>query len=84
MRLATIVEADRTRVASIRGDRYLPVDPSVDEPAAGSIRALARGGPAAVDHARAWVESRPAVEWRRLEDVRFGPAIRDPSAIFTI
>jgi 2-keto-4-pentenoate hydratase/2-oxohepta-3-ene-1,7-dioic acid hydratase in catechol pathway len=84
MRLATIVEADRTLVACVRDGRYLPVDPAIDEPAAGSVRALARGGPAAVDRARAWMESRPAGEWRRLEDLRFGPAIRDPSAIFTI
>ena len=84
MRLATIVEANRTLLAYVRDDRYLPIDPSVDEPSAGSVRALAHGGPHAIDRARAWAASRPAGEWRPLADVRFGPAIRDPGAIFTI
>ena len=84
MRLATILEADRTVSAYVRGDAYLPMDPSIDEPATGFVRTLARGGPAAVEHARALAVGRPAADWRPLHGVRFGPAIRDPGAIYTI
>jgi 2-keto-4-pentenoate hydratase/2-oxohepta-3-ene-1,7-dioic acid hydratase in catechol pathway len=82
MRLATIVEGDRTVVGHVRGDRYLPI-PS-DERASGSTTALARGVSAALERARAFVSVGPESEWRPLEGVSFGPAVRDPGAIYTI
>jgi len=84
MRLATIVEADRTVAAYVRDDAYLPLDPSIHERAAGSVRALARGGAAAVERAAGLIAERPEHEWRPLTDIRFGPAIRRPGAIYTI
>jgi 2-keto-4-pentenoate hydratase/2-oxohepta-3-ene-1,7-dioic acid hydratase in catechol pathway len=84
MRLATILEPGRTLVAYVHNDAYLPVDPAVDEPGIGSIRAFASGGQAAVDRAAAWLTSRAETDWRPLEGVSLGPAIRDPGAIYTI
>ena len=84
MRLATILEPGRALVACVRNDTYLPVDPALDAPGIGSIEGLARDGQTAVDRATAWLSSRPETDWRALEGVSLGPAIRHPGAIYTI
>ena len=80
MRLATIVEGDSKRTVVVRDGRYLPVDPS----GSGALRPFAAGGPEVLQRLRRWVDAQADESWQSLEGVGFGPAVRDPRAIYTI
>jgi 2-keto-4-pentenoate hydratase/2-oxohepta-3-ene-1,7-dioic acid hydratase in catechol pathway len=76
MRLATL---EGGRVAVVGDQLVLPLGPSH-----GSIRELAAAGADGLGRVRSWVESRPDGEWAAVADVRLGPAVPDPGAIYTI
>jgi 2-keto-4-pentenoate hydratase/2-oxohepta-3-ene-1,7-dioic acid hydratase in catechol pathway len=78
MRLATIVEDGRPVVALVEGDRVRPIDDG------STTRTWAAAGLDGIDRVRAWVAEQPDDRWRPLADVELGPAVLDPSAIYTI
>ncbi|HET9456350.1 MAG TPA: fumarylacetoacetate hydrolase family protein [Candidatus Limnocylindrales bacterium] len=87
MRLGTIYVDGRPRVAAARMGRVVPLPPG--DPAWTSMRALAGAGPGALERIRAWLEDQPIDGGRatgETEDgeVRFGPAVPDPGAIYTV
>ncbi len=82
MRLATILLENRPRLAAARGDRVLPLPP--DDPSWTSMRALATAGDAALGPVRAWLDRQPDGAGMPVGEVRFGPAVPDPGAIYTI
>ncbi|HYM82929.1 MAG TPA: fumarylacetoacetate hydrolase family protein [Candidatus Dormibacteraeota bacterium] len=82
MRLATVLDGGRERVAVVRGDRVLSI--LAEDEALRSMRAIAGGGPAALTRVMAWAASRPDGVWRSLETVELRPAVPDPGAIYAI
>ena len=76
MRLATIVEGGRQRVAVVHGEQVL-VLPGLG----GNMRQIAARGTREIS---AWLESGSEIAVRALDDVQFGPAVPDPGAIYTI
>lgn len=84
MRLGTIYVDGRPRVAATRMGRIVPLPPG--DPAWTSMRTLAGAGPAALERARAWLEDQPIGGEREPGEsgVRFGPAVPDPGAIYTV
>ena len=83
MRLATILVEGRPQPAVVRDDdRVLPIDRQATGLA--GIRAIAAGGPAALDRLRTWLDKQPAEAGRPLEAVTLGPAVPDPGAIYTV
>jgi 2-keto-4-pentenoate hydratase/2-oxohepta-3-ene-1,7-dioic acid hydratase in catechol pathway len=88
MRLATITTDHDYGVAVIDDDRALPIDAGAAggavPPGAGSMRELAAGGAAGITEVRAWADRQPATAWRPLADVRLGPVVPDPGAIYTV
>jgi 2-keto-4-pentenoate hydratase/2-oxohepta-3-ene-1,7-dioic acid hydratase in catechol pathway len=78
MRLATIIERGRPVVAIVEGERVRPIN---DE---STTRIWAEGGFAGLARVRQWVDEQPDERWRTLSDVALGPAVTDPSAIYTV
>jgi 2-keto-4-pentenoate hydratase/2-oxohepta-3-ene-1,7-dioic acid hydratase in catechol pathway len=78
MRLASIAEADGARVALIADERVLPLAPGE------TLRAIAAEGPRALTRIAAWADVQPDHARRRLDEVRLGPAVPDPGAIYTV
>jgi 2-keto-4-pentenoate hydratase/2-oxohepta-3-ene-1,7-dioic acid hydratase in catechol pathway len=82
MRLATIIEDDLPNVALVRDGGVLPL--ALQDVRFGSVRAIAASGPDALRRIHDWAEQQPKEAYRSLDDVRFGPAVPDPSAIYAI
>ena len=83
MRLATILIDGRPRPAVVRDDdRVVPIDTQATGLA--GIRAIAAGGPVALDRLQAWLDARPAEAAQPLDGVTLGPAVPDPGAIYTV
>jgi 2-keto-4-pentenoate hydratase/2-oxohepta-3-ene-1,7-dioic acid hydratase in catechol pathway len=82
VRLATIVEAGRARAAVVRGDRAIPI--SLGDDAFESVRSVAAAGAAALGRLEDWAAQQPAADWRLLGEVRLGPVVPDPGAIYTV
>jgi 2-keto-4-pentenoate hydratase/2-oxohepta-3-ene-1,7-dioic acid hydratase in catechol pathway len=80
VRLTTINADGRLGAALVEGVRVVPLE----EAGFGSVREIAAGGSAALDHVAAWADACPASAWRPLDEVVLGPAIADPGAIYTI
>ncbi len=83
MRLATIILDGRPRPAHVRADDTVV---AIDTRATGlaGIRAIAAGGPPAVDRLRAWLDAQPADAGLPLAEVTLGPVVPDPGAIYTV
>ena len=83
MRLATILLDGRPRPAVIRDDDTLV---PIDTRATGlpGVRAVAAGGPAALDRLVAWLDAQPPEAGIPLADVTLGPVVPDPGAIYTV
>jgi len=82
MRLATILEGGRYRVAVVRDDRWLGL--GLTEPGLDTMRGISGSGAAGLRQIREWVERQPESAYRPLDAVELGPAMPDPGAIFTI
>jgi 2-keto-4-pentenoate hydratase/2-oxohepta-3-ene-1,7-dioic acid hydratase in catechol pathway len=83
MRLATILVDGRPRPAVVRDDdRVVPIDTRAT--GLPGIRAVAAGGPAALERLVAWLEEQPPGTGMPLANVTLGPAIPDPGAIYTV
>jgi 2-keto-4-pentenoate hydratase/2-oxohepta-3-ene-1,7-dioic acid hydratase in catechol pathway len=83
VRLATILVDGRPRPAVVRDDdRVLPIDTRATGLA--GIRAIAAGGPAALERLRTWLEEQPSDAGSPLANVTLGPAVPDPGAIYTV
>lgn len=82
MRLATLVGADGPTVAIVGEDRVLPL--AIDGVDAASLRAIAGGGQAMLQRIAEWADRQSEAAYRPLEDVELGPAVPDPSAIYTV
>jgi 2-keto-4-pentenoate hydratase/2-oxohepta-3-ene-1,7-dioic acid hydratase in catechol pathway len=82
MRFATILDGRRSTVAVLRDDGVLPL--ALPGDGFGSMRAIAATGAAGLERVRDWVEGQPAGACLAPEDVRFGPAVPDPGAVYTI
>jgi 2-keto-4-pentenoate hydratase/2-oxohepta-3-ene-1,7-dioic acid hydratase in catechol pathway len=82
MRLATVLVDGRALPAVVRDDTVVRIDTRATGLA--GIRAIAAGGPAALDRLRAWLDEQPADAGTSLEAVTLGPAVPDPGAIYTV
>jgi 2-keto-4-pentenoate hydratase/2-oxohepta-3-ene-1,7-dioic acid hydratase in catechol pathway len=82
MRLATIVEDGRPRVAVVRDEGLIPLD--LPDARLGSMRRIAAAGGEGLARVREWALAQPERAYRSLEGVEFGPAVPDPGAIYTI
>jgi 2-keto-4-pentenoate hydratase/2-oxohepta-3-ene-1,7-dioic acid hydratase in catechol pathway len=83
MRLATIVEDGLTVAAVVRDDGWvLPL--ATGDPALQSVRAIAGSGQDGLRRVQAWVTDQPDEAYRSIDDVRIGPAVPDPGAIYTV
>jgi len=81
MHVATILVDGRPRVAVSRLGLTVPLP--ADDPTWTSVRALAAAGADALERVRDWLDGQPT-DARSESDVRFGPAVPDPGAIYTI
>jgi len=88
MRLATILTGGGYCTAVLDRERVLPLvtGPAGEDlpPGMGTMRELAAGGPGALDAVHAWADRQPSTAWQPLADVRLGPPIPDPGAIYTV
>ncbi|HET7169929.1 MAG TPA: fumarylacetoacetate hydrolase family protein [Candidatus Limnocylindrales bacterium] len=83
MRLATIALDGRLRPAVVRDDdMVVPIDTRATGLA--GIRAIAAGGPLALDRLAVWLDAQPADAATPLSSVTLGPAVPDPGAIYTV
>ena len=83
MRLATILIDGRPRPAVIRDDdRVVPIDTRAT--GLPGMRAIAAGGPAALERLVAWLDAQPPDAGMPLANVTLGPALPDPGAIITV
>jgi 2-keto-4-pentenoate hydratase/2-oxohepta-3-ene-1,7-dioic acid hydratase in catechol pathway len=82
MRLATIIEDGAPTVAVVRDGAVLPL--ALPDARFGSVRAIAASGPDGLRRIQDWAERQPKAAFRPVADVRFGPPVPDPSAVFTI
>lgn len=76
MRLATI-DLRGSRVAVVRDDRVLPASPAL------TMRTLA-ADPGALEDLRVWADAQHPDAGLPLAEVRFGPVVPDPGAIYTV
>ncbi len=81
MRLATVIIGDEPRVAVMRDDRCVPLDPALG---IGSIRELAAAGDEALEAARAWADRQRGAVGSPIAEFELGPAVPDAGAIYTI
>jgi 2-keto-4-pentenoate hydratase/2-oxohepta-3-ene-1,7-dioic acid hydratase in catechol pathway len=83
VRLATILVDGRPRPAVVRDDdRVVPIDTRAT--GLPGIRALAAGGPAAMERLTAWLDEQPPDAGTPLANVTLGAAVPDPGAIYTV
>ncbi|TAL09034.1 MAG: FAA hydrolase family protein [Chloroflexota bacterium] len=82
MRFATFLDADRTRVAAVLGDRAVPLD--IDASGPSSVREIAAAGIPGLAAIRAWLDERPDRPSMALAELELGPAIPDPGSIFAV
>jgi 2-keto-4-pentenoate hydratase/2-oxohepta-3-ene-1,7-dioic acid hydratase in catechol pathway len=83
VRLATILVDGRPRPAVVRDDdRVIPIDTRAT--GLPGIRALAAGGPAAMERLTTWLDEQPPDAGTPLANVTLGPAVHDPGAIYTV
>lgn len=83
MRLATILVDGRPRPAVVRpDDRVVPIDTRAT--GLPGMRAIAAGGPAAMERLTAWLAEQPPDAGTPLANVTLGPAVPDPGAIYTV
>ncbi|HEU4539937.1 MAG TPA: fumarylacetoacetate hydrolase family protein [Jiangellaceae bacterium] len=82
MRLANVVDDGRASVAVVRGERILPL--ALPDPELDSVRAIAAAGEPALRRIAEWAERQPKHAYRWLTEVKLGPAMPDPGAIYTI
>jgi 2-keto-4-pentenoate hydratase/2-oxohepta-3-ene-1,7-dioic acid hydratase in catechol pathway len=83
VRLATILVDGRPRPAVVRDDdRVIPIDTRAT--GLPGIRALAAGGPAAMERLTTWLDEQPPDAGTPLANVTLGPAVPDPGAIYTV
>jgi 2-keto-4-pentenoate hydratase/2-oxohepta-3-ene-1,7-dioic acid hydratase in catechol pathway len=80
VRLATIQGEEGPGAALLEGVRVMPLA----DAGFGSVRQIAAGGSEALDRVAAWADERPISGWRPFDEVKLGPAIADPGAIYTI
>jgi 2-keto-4-pentenoate hydratase/2-oxohepta-3-ene-1,7-dioic acid hydratase in catechol pathway len=83
MRLATILVDGRPRPAVVHEDDTVV---EIDRRATGlpGTRAVAAGGPLALDRLRVWLDAQPADAGVPLAEVTLGPVVPDPGAVYTI
>lgn len=82
MRFATFLDDGRYRVAVVAGERAVPLD--IADAGLGSIRGIAAAGGAGLSVIRDWLEQRPEMPSMRLDELRLGPVVPDPGAIYAI
>jgi len=82
MRFATIVDVGPPTVAVVREQRLLPL--AIGEAGFDSMLSIAASGADGLARIGAWVDRQPDRAYRRLADVRLGPAVPDPGAIYTV
>jgi 2-keto-4-pentenoate hydratase/2-oxohepta-3-ene-1,7-dioic acid hydratase in catechol pathway len=83
MRLATIIEDGLPIAAVVREDGWvLPL--ATGDPALQSVRAIAGSGQDGLRRLQAWVADQHDAAYRSIDDVRIGPAVPDPGAIYTV
>jgi 2-keto-4-pentenoate hydratase/2-oxohepta-3-ene-1,7-dioic acid hydratase in catechol pathway len=82
MRFATVIEGGRPTAAVVLGGLYLALSMPDDEPA--SMRGIAAVGDDGVRRIRDWAERQPKHAYRQLSQVKLGPVVPDPGAIYTI
>ncbi len=83
MRLTTIIVDGRARPAVVRDDdRVVPIDTRATGLA--GIRAVAAGGPEALQRLETWLDGQPPDAGMPLSTVTLGPAVPDPGAIYTV
>lgn len=83
MRLATILLDGRPRPAVVRDDdRVVPIDTRAT--GLPGMRAIAAGGPEALDRLRTWLDGQPPEAGTPLSGVTLGPAVPDPGAVYTV
>ena len=82
MRLATVVDGGRFRVAVVQDDRWLGLD--LPDRGLDTIRRIAGSGAEGLRAIRDWVDRQPDSAYRGLDTLELGPAVPDPGAIFTI
>jgi 2-keto-4-pentenoate hydratase/2-oxohepta-3-ene-1,7-dioic acid hydratase in catechol pathway len=87
MRLATIETRDGHDIAVVDGERVLALEAGTAAgaiPAARTMRELAVFGEPAIEAVQGWADRQPATAWRSLADVRLGPVVPDPGAIYAV
>jgi 2-keto-4-pentenoate hydratase/2-oxohepta-3-ene-1,7-dioic acid hydratase in catechol pathway len=83
VRLATILVDGRPRPAVVRDDdRVVPIDTRAT--GLPGIRAIAAGGPVALERLGDWLDTQPPDAGTPLANVTLGPAVPDPGAIYTV
>jgi 2-keto-4-pentenoate hydratase/2-oxohepta-3-ene-1,7-dioic acid hydratase in catechol pathway len=79
VRLATILDRSRTRVAVVHGDGVLPLPAQFR-----SVRAIAARSEQTLREIASWADRQPADAYLSLEALELAPAVPDPGAIYTI
>ena len=82
MRFATIDDDGRPSVAVVRGERFLRL--AMAEIGFDSLRTIAASGAHGSARIGAWVAGQPDEAYRPLAEVRLGPAVPSPGAIYTV
>jgi 2-keto-4-pentenoate hydratase/2-oxohepta-3-ene-1,7-dioic acid hydratase in catechol pathway len=76
MRLATVIEEGKVRVAVVQGEQ-VAILPALG----GNMRQITSRGPREIS---GWLHGQPESVFRALDEFQFGPAVPDPGAIYTI
>jgi 2-keto-4-pentenoate hydratase/2-oxohepta-3-ene-1,7-dioic acid hydratase in catechol pathway len=83
VRLTTILVDGRPRPAVVRDDdRVIPIDTRAT--GLPGVRAIAAGGPVALERLVSWLDEQPPDAGAPLANVTLGPAVPDPGAIYTV
>jgi 2-keto-4-pentenoate hydratase/2-oxohepta-3-ene-1,7-dioic acid hydratase in catechol pathway len=83
VRLATIIIDGRPRPAVVReDDTVVPIDTKAT--GLPGIRAIAAGGPVALERLVTWLDAQPPEAGVPLAEVTIGPVVPDPGAIYTV
>ena len=82
MRFATILEEGAAWAALVTDDRVLPL--ALPDPELRSVRGIAGADASGLAWIARWAEERMPSAWRPLDEVRLGPALPDPGAVYTV
>ncbi len=82
MRFATILEEGVAWAALVTDDRALPL--ALPDPELRSVRGIAGADASGLEWIARWAEERMPSAWRPLDEVRLGPALPDPGAVYTV